>query len=381
MKKNTLFISLLRRYGKKSIILQGVYISYLIVMSIAMVIDYAIGNAVDAYVEAFFILITLVVYITYQRSHNFTLASYGVAILSTLSTYALLIADHYTVHVFYTIVPLGFFILFSFRESVWLTVIHEIMVTGLFIYGAHQYPQSHFLRAISSYLPIALASLMIIFFGIVYHLAIDTAYRALLRSDDQKTFLLKEVHHRVKNNLNIISSLLGLQQLDQTDPAIVSLLQDNRMRIQAISMVHEILYKHEDFEHIELRHYLHRIGHAVLDLHGCDAAFAITGDTLPLPTDMTLRLGIITNELIINSIKHALDDACDTITIRLSATDTDVIYQYDDNDKRVLDPDAFADNKGLGLRLITTMTEQMDGVITIDTSHGVHYTIRIPYEA
>ena len=378
MKLQKKLLDIVRIYDKRTIVLWGFYINFFLVMSIAMVVDYLTDYTVDAEIEAVFIGLTVISFVVYRRTGDIEWGIYGIVILATLTTYFLLASNDFNVSIFHVIVPLGYFILFSLKRSLQLVVIHEGIVIALYTYAHYHYPSVPAVQEISLMLPIALASLMVILFGVVYHIAVENSYRLLAQANARQEILLQEIHHRVKNNLNIISSLLGLQQLEQTDPAVYEMLRKNRLRINSIASVHEILYRQGDFEAIDLHDYLHEIAQQVVGMYDCDAQITITNEHIKWPFAYVLKLGIITNELIINSIKHAFRDRCGQIAITLEREEGAMVYRYRDSGEASVDATALNTSEGLGHHLITIMVEEMEASMDITTEGGLAYAITIP---
>jgi len=363
--------------NKKEIFLIGFYISFLIVMTLAMLIDFMIENNIDAYVEIIFIFLTLMSIFYYNKSKKLDIAVYSIVIIATFTTYALLISNHFNISIFHTIVPLGYFLLFSLKRSLWYTFFHQMIVVSIYWCGHKLYPKNVLLHDATILTAIALASLMIVFFGIVYHLSVENSYQLLRKSDRQKELLLKEVHHRVKNNLNIISSMLGLQMLREDDH-LKEIFEKNRLRIDSIAMVHEILYKHSDFEKINVYEYLSQLSSMIVDMSESNAEVNIGNKTLFLPFEMILKIGIISNELIVNSIKYAFIKNKGMIEIQVEEYQLYYLYTYKDSSTQKIDLEQIGNKKSLGLKLINMMVEQMESIVDIESNSGLVYRIKVP---
>ncbi len=187
----------------------------------------------------------------------------------------------------------------------------------------------------------------------------------------EKQTLLQEIHHRVKNNLQIISSLLSFQQQRATDPGVVAQFQQSRNRVEAIALVHERLYQSENLHEIDFASYVRELTDYIMQSFGADAAkvqLTVTGGGFSVNVEKAVPCALILNELISNSMKHAFpggrrgairielgeDAAAGLLTIRVS-------------DDGVGLP-AYA-NRGnlhsLGLRLIHRLADQLQGKVEI----------------
>ena len=131
------------------------------------------------------------------------------------------------------------------------------------------------------------------------------------RSLEEKELLLKEVHHRVKNNLQVISSLLNLQARELGDPEIARLFRESQGRIRSMALIHEQLYRSSDLARIDFAAYVEDlVGHLEQGL-GHKAApveFHLDVEPLPLPLDLAIPCGMIVNELVSNALEHAFPD-------------------------------------------------------------------------
>jgi two-component sensor histidine kinase len=124
----------------------------------------------------------------------------------------------------------------------------------------------------------------------------------------EKATLLQEVHHRVKNNLQIISSLLNLQAAHTPDPQLVNLLAESQSRVRAMALIHQILYERKDFSRVHLGEYLERLGRLLASSYGVKGkrvALRVEADEVYIKLDRAVPCGLLVNELVTNAFKHA----------------------------------------------------------------------------
>jgi PAS domain S-box-containing protein len=205
--------------------------------------------------------------------------------------------------------------------------------------------------------------------------------RASLR---EKETLLKEVHHRVKNNLQVTSSLLRLQADGIEDQAARMALRQSQDRIRSMALVHELLYRSKDLSRIDLGEYVRDLMRQLVRAHSVERS-GVRVDTrltpVLLPIDVAVPCGLILNEVVTNALDHAFPGGRPgTITIELSAGDgVDELVVRDDG---VGLPPDFDPGTGssLGLRLIRALTEQIDGELTIRSEDGTEVRLHIPHE-
>ena len=213
------------------------------------------------------------------------------------------------------------------------------------------------------------------------------AEKELLASDQklrqslaEKEALLKEIHHRVKNNLQIVSSLLYLQEDAMEDPKGVEILRESQNRVKSMALIHEQLYGTADLAKIDFGRYVHSLTANLFDAYGIDPAclrLDIKADDISLGVDMAVPCGLIVNELVSNAIKHAFPQTTGgtiEIIIRILKAGQMEIVVADDGIGLVATPDA-TDTHSLGLRLIDTLTTQLGGTLTVGTEKGARFSI------
>ncbi|MCB0780824.1 MAG: PAS domain S-box protein [Flavobacteriales bacterium] len=205
------------------------------------------------------------------------------------------------------------------------------------------------------------------------------AEELLLDSLHEKEVLLKEVHHRVKNNLQIISSILNLQTgYVGNEPAMLQLLRDSQDRIRSMAFIHESLYQTKNFNGLDLADYVEGLARNLLMSHSLHGRVAMVSELQPvdLGLDQAIPCGLILNELISNALKHAFPGSGEgTIHLRLSLEGNEVRIEV--NDDGVGMPTAFdleADSN-LGLQLVATLVDQLDGSIERTSGPGAGYLI------
>ena len=215
---------------------------------------------------------------------------------------------------------------------------------------------------------------------IVERQAVEIALRASL---SEKEVLLKEVHHRVKNNLQVVTSLLSLQSQRFEDPQLAAAFQDSQARVRAMALVHEKLYRSKDLCGIDFSSYLNDLTVFLIQAY-CPKNLHVTSDIrceeFYLSVDSAIPCGLILNELVTNCLKHAFPGR-KTGLIRTSAWTKDgsaVLTVLDDG---VGLPPDFDVNKAdtLGLQLITNLARQLHGSMDVKSGpDGAVFTLRFP---
>ena len=206
--------------------------------------------------------------------------------------------------------------------------------------------------------------------------------RLLQKQNKEKEFLLKEIHHRVKNNLEIVSSLLSLQSAQINDPNVLNAMQDSQYRVQSMSMIHKKLYLGENLATIEMKDYFLNLGNYIIYAYGVEKSINLEVDMEPieLDVDMAVPIGLIVNELISNSLKHAFPDQRSG-NIYLSLRKTEDVLELDVTDDGIGQREFHKmDNQGFGTSLIALLTKQLDGKMNLKSHKGTavsflfHYT-------
>ena len=200
----------------------------------------------------------------------------------------------------------------------------------------------------------------------------------------EKELLLKEIHHRVKNNLQVISSLLTLQSQNLEDPAILTLFQDSQTRIYAIALIHDQLYKTTQFDQINFAEYIKNLVSHLHQLHSysLDSIQIQTNIAdLLLNVETAIPCGLIINELVINALKYAFPESINSIDKQIiielqQLSDQQLSLSIKDNGIGILnDYHKLETTDTLGLRLVKILTQQLEGEITLTCNSGTEFAI------
>ncbi len=198
----------------------------------------------------------------------------------------------------------------------------------------------------------------------------------------EKETLLKEVHHRVKNNLQTVSSLLSLQARNNEDPRIKDLLKSSQNRVISMAMVHEMLYMREDISKVEYKTYVQDLAeYLVRSIKGTSGNITLDIDIpqVKLNIDTAIPLGLLINEAVTNALKYGIvDDSQGEIFIKLRKGENDeYLLNIGDNGAGFADTINYKTSKSLGLKLIHNLARQLRGSIIRDLSKkGTHYIVK-----
>lgn len=198
----------------------------------------------------------------------------------------------------------------------------------------------------------------------------------------EKNALLQEVHHRVKNNLQIISSLLHLQADISDNEFITAVLEDLQMRIFSMSLIHNQLYQTGNFSEIDMEQYVKTLSDEILHAYSREKTIDVTVNIHDkrFNLQMVIPCGLILYELLSNSLKHAFDNSKNgSITVSLDQkNDGNWILIYSDNGKGIPGPTEKKKTESLGLFLVQGLIQQLEGTIDVSTDRGTRYVITFP---
>ncbi|NHF57797.1 sensor histidine kinase [Flavobacteriaceae bacterium TP-CH-4] len=198
----------------------------------------------------------------------------------------------------------------------------------------------------------------------------------------EKETLLKEVHHRVKNNLQTVSSLLSLQSRNNDDKKVKELLKSSQNRVISMAMVHEMLYMREDIGKIEYKSYVQELAeYLIRSIKGTSSNITLDIDIpdLKLNIDTAIPLGLLINEAVTNALKYGIvDDSKGEIFIKLRKDDKgEYILNIGDDGIGFAEEVTHKTTKSLGLKLIHNLARQLRGSIIRDLSKkGTHYIVK-----
>jgi two-component sensor histidine kinase len=361
----------------KHTLIVGFLLSYIAVTGSLAIINTLLGRYYRSIPELIFVSVITMTYLYYknigysQRILHITFWTPAIHVLLLLY-----ISHFYDFTVIYAIVlPLASFFLYELKDALKNTSFFYMLLAALILYMRSQFPEHPYLHSPTALLNTVFGSIFVIAFGLFYQLSFYRAYRQMKYANAEKEILLKEIHHRVKNNLNVIASIVDLQARGN-NVHLAKQLQLTQSRIESIAIVHEMLYQeNNDFASIDFQTYMYKLAKMIERLHvDKNIVYRIEGNTIALPINTMLDLGLITNELLTNSHKHAFANTLEPkIEILLIETDLGKYrYSYHDNGSgiaaSILDS---VDIKSLGLRLIRLSTKKMDAHLEFDTTNGL----------
>ncbi|WP_276166188.1 sensor histidine kinase [Zobellia alginiliquefaciens] len=227
---------------------------------------------------------------------------------------------------------------------------------------------------------IVIAGLLLLLLLISYK-AIQNKLKAnkmLEKQNKEKEFLLKEIHHRVKNNLEIVSSLLSLQSARIKDAGMLSTMRESQHRVQSMGMIHQKLYTGKNLAAVEMKGYFKQLGEYIIDAFGANenVRLEVEMENLELDVDLAIPIGLIVNELFTNSLKYAFPKGRkgkirislveEKGKLKLEVMDNGIGKQLDTNTQ----------GTGFGTQLVELLTKQLDGKMILKINPGTAVSIQ-----
>jgi len=208
---------------------------------------------------------------------------------------------------------------------------------------------------------------------------LKNAYDRLRHSLTEKEILLKEVYHRVKNNMQVISSLLNIQSQSVTEPTAIELFRETQNRVRIMQLIHEKLYKSQDLSKIDFSLYIRDLTDQLRRAYPIsrNVELTINSEGVYLGVDRAIPCGLIINELVSNAYKYAFkDNKKGNIYIELTIQEDKHVLIVRDNGVGIPETIDFRKSDSLGMILISTLSDQLEGAVEVDRTKGTKFTIR-----
>ncbi|UPQ78641.1 tetratricopeptide repeat protein [Flavobacterium azooxidireducens] len=223
------------------------------------------------------------------------------------------------------------------------------------------------------YLGIIVVGLLVglLIFGFISYRNRSKSNRLLAQKNAENELLMKEIHHRVKNNLEIVSSLLALQSAQIDDSKTKEAMTEGQNRVNSISIVHQKLYQGTNLGSIEMKDYFLNLSQSILDSFGAEekVKLNLAMEKLDLDIDTAVPLGLIINELLTNTIKYAFPEGDKgTITIKLEKQNDQHLHLVVTDDG--IGKSGITHGTGFGTQLVSLLTQQLNGTMKEESENG-----------
>jgi len=221
-----------------------------------------------------------------------------------------------------------------------------------------------------------LASLMLLMLGLFLFLNNKKSIKLKEALADRET-LLKEIHHRVKNNLQIVSSLLNLQTRYMKDDVAINAVKDSKNRVNSMALIHQKLYQNDSLTGVEMEDYIQDLVESLFYSFGMESnQFRVKATSILLDVDTVIPIGLILNELIINAIKHNLREEVE-VNISFAQTPTHLELIVKDTGKGIADDFDYTKSESYGMKLIHSLAKKLNANVIFENRNGLQVSILI----
>ena len=208
------------------------------------------------------------------------------------------------------------------------------------------------------------------------------AQQKIKESLKEKEVLLAEIHHRVKNNLAVISGLLQMQIWESDNSHAASALQESQLRVRSIALVHEKLYQSENLSYIQFDKYVRDLLQAISSTYlseNSDITIETDLQSIVLNINQAIPCSLLLNELVVNAFKHAFDEGeKGTVCVTIEVADREVLMRVNDNGQGF--PDSENEDQSLGMSLVDTLGDQLSGELEFRNNNGAEVEVRFEAE-
>jgi PAS domain S-box-containing protein len=222
-------------------------------------------------------------------------------------------------------------------------------------------------------------------FGMYIDISEQKKYeQEIYRSLKEKHLLLKEIHHRVKNNLAVVSGLLQLQMYETDDPVVRETLQESESRIQTMALIHEKLYNSQNLSHISCKSYIGELIETIQNSNDSAKNISVVTDIadMELNINKAVPFALLVNEAVTNSFKHAFEDQDEgTIRINVECNDDQISARITDNGRGLPEEFDINDKESLGMTLIENFAQQLEAEWELGSDNGVYVEVEFTAES
>lgn len=342
---------------------------------VAGINDWYLGNTFDYIVDFIICASSTISILLFKKYNNTILVSSILFWMVALAAYAFNFEYKFDSNVIYLILtPIIALLLLPKKYILIYIFLYELGVLILLLYGYHLYPEQTYIFSINGIVSYIFASIFLFATWWFYNNTIQKTLEALKKSNQEKSALLQELHHRVKNNFNLIVSMLDIQHSNSSTIDTHTFVRNFKDRIQSIVIAHELLYMDSDLDSINMQNYINDLAHYILDANSDNAKIKLECniDSFYLNIDTLIYIGILINEMLTNSIKHAFKNKKGTIYISLKKQKNNTyILSYKDSATHVN-----KDTKsGFGSMVIDMAVSQIEGHYTKEINNSIEYKI------
>lgn len=234
--------------------------------------------------------------------------------------------------------------------------------------------------------------ILLIFSGWVFYLyrvnnrkskELSSQNKLIRKTLEEKDILLKEIHHRVKNNLQVVSSLLSLQSRFIRDEQALNAINEGKNRVKSMALIHQNLYQEDNLTGVAIKPYFEKLIRSLFDSYNIDRdriQLDMQVDNLTLDVDSVIPIGLITNELVSNALKHAFPNSENgLVKVKLKEENNRIVLQVMDNGVGMEKPESAMESNTFGYRIINAFKEKLGAELLIENNGGTNIKIFIAH--
>ncbi|UFH60131.1 sensor histidine kinase [Sulfurovum mangrovi] len=333
-----------------------------------------------AIVQSSAVVINSLLLVHYLKYRNLRFATFGLSIVYSVEMQLIMYFEEFALYSYFfpLFLPLIAYLTLSLKESTIMTLLHytSVIILSLYAYFVWQVESEMFQASVVyGYM---LSACFIILFGLFYHLTIVDAYYKLFENNLKHELALGEIHHRLRNNLSLISSMFGMQMHRHDKEDIQSLIDKNRTRIETIASIQDTLYREGQKEEITFERYIDELIDHLLSLSELPIKVKMKIDKLYFNAQVMQQLGSIIHELVTNSLKYAFDPKNNNmIELTFHLKEDKLYFTYRDNGKGC-EREKLDQSHSLGSELIKLTVKELGGEISFENNGGFICHITLP---
>ena len=359
--------------NRRKKLLFAMYMISLAIFSIITIKNIYYNYIYDSIISSISLILICISFLFYFKNKKYNHASYAILLIIACVTIGAIILNKFDNHSSVFIIPffLSAFFLFSWQKGLLINSLFFLMLTLILIGGKNYFTDSVFLNnfmAISNFIIILFVLFIFTYF---YEVTRVETYKLLLESNYKKDLLYRELQHRVKNNLNIVASMLAMQAQKESKE-VQEIIEVSKNRIDSMAMVHSMLHVSNNIEKVKVKDFLEKLSNNLKSSSNKDVTIKLNIKEQDLPLNEIIPMGLIVNELLTNSLKYAFEKTDNpTIIIVFKIFKGISILTYHDNGSGY-NPESI---DSMGLKLVELNVKQLKGTLKMKNQNGLSYKI------
>ncbi len=358
--------SFYEKHNRKESMLYSMFYAYIFMLGIFSIISLWVGQYQDILVNFIAIVLSIVILQMHLKGWSLKYTAVWVLIVMEIHSGIMIASNHSNnVSIIFPFVYIApFFFFFTMKEALFATFLQFIYWLGIVSIALMLHPNFHAMIKPLTSINNMIVTFIIMAVGIFYQLITESSYQKLQEANREKEQLLQSIHHKIRNNLNFVSSILGLQirHINRyPNQNNIDALKNTKGRIQSMALSHRALYDAGDIIHINSKKYIQNLFTFVNEIYERDIRLICKTNNIFFLEETTHNIGLILNELFQHSLKNS--DKKREIVLEIAKHDNNYLLAYQDKDMSVK-----LHKKNFSYKLINLIAEQIDADIIIDES-------------